>query len=513
MLFATFFLSITSCSDKETAAPVKAEPPQSATPAPSPAPQVSLIPDEEVSEASAAKPTGKLALPVSFERRTGDLDMMLKERKIRALVLLNPISFFYHHGKPHGMAFEAVDEFERYINAKYKTGALKVKVTFIPVRPDQLASALTEGIGDFIAYGVAVTPEREKQFAMTVPTLKNISRIVVTGNELAGAATFDDLVGKDIYVNPMSVDYQQLQQINADRQKQGKPSLSIKAADGSLMEDDLIEMVNSDLIPATVSSENRAKLWSEILPNIKAHPQMLLSSGGTAAWVARKDNPQFFALLNEFVKGHAQGTSFGNTVLRRYLKNTKWVKNSLSSNEIRKFSQYVQFFKKYSGQYNFDYLMIAAQAYQESQLDQSRRSPVGAVGVMQVIPKYAAAKPINMPDVSTADKNILAGVKMLNFITENYFNDPAIDQVNKTLFTFASYNAGQNRIVRLRKKAAEDGLDPNKWFGNVELEVAQDIGQETITYVSNIYKYYVAYKLAYEQARLKEKAKTSAPSN
>ena len=129
---------------------------------------------------------------------------------------------------------------------------------------------------------------------------------------------------------------------------------------------------------------------------------------------------------------------------------------------------------------------------------------------MQVIPKYAAAPPINVPNVNTADQNILAGVRMLDNITRSYFNDPAIDQVNKTLFSFASYNAGPNRIVRLRKKAAEEGLDANKWFGNVELEVSEDIGQETVTYVSNIYKYYIAYKLADEQARIREKARAAA---
>jgi membrane-bound lytic murein transglycosylase MltF len=161
----------------------------------------------------------------------------------------------------------------------------------------------------------------------------------------------------------------------------------------------------------------------------------------------------------------------------------------------------VEYFKKYASQYTFDYLMIMAQGYQESLLDQQKKSPSGAVGIMQVIPKYASAAPINIPDVGKADKNILAGVRMLNNIVMNYFNDPAIDQVNRTLFTFASYNAGPSRIVRLRKQAAEDGLDPNKWFGNVELEVAKHIGEETVVYVDNIYKYYVAYSLAAEAKR------------
>jgi membrane-bound lytic murein transglycosylase MltF len=130
------------------------------------------------------------------------------------------------------------------------------------------------------------------------------------------------------------------------------------------------------------------------------------------------------------------------------------------------------------------------------------RSPDGAVGLMQVIPKYAAASPINIPNVGTADPNVHAGVKMLRNIEDTYFNDPGIDRMNKTLFVFASYNAGPNRIADLRKKAASMGLDPNVWFGNVEIAVAQNIGQVTVNYVSNIYKYYVAYTLAAEQKQL-----------
>ncbi len=106
-----------------------------------------------------------------------------------------------------------------------------------------------------------------------------------------------------------------------------------------------------------------------------------------------------------------------------------------------------------------------------------------------------------------ADGNIHAGVKMLRNIEDTYFNDPKIDALNKTLFVFASYNAGPNRIARLRRKTADQGLDPNVWFNNVELVAAKDIGQETVTYVANIYKYYVAYKLAIEQSQITQKAK------
>src|SRR5262245_65845581 len=101
-------------------------------------------------------------------------------------------------------------------------------------------------------------------------------------------------------------------------------------------------------------------------------------------------------------------------------------------------------------------MMLMAQGYQESHLDQQKRSRSGAVGIMQVIPKYAAPAPINVPDVSKADKNILAGVRMLNDIVNRYFADPAIDEVNRTLFTFASYNAGPNRIAQIGRASCRE---------------------------------------------------------
>lgn len=431
---------------------------------------------------------------------------MVKKRNIRALVILNPISFFYNKGQPKGVMYEALEEFQKFANQKLKTGKLQVKVTFLPTRIDQLEPALTEGLGDVIAYGVVVTPDREKRAAFSTPIQTNVTQIIVTGPGSGLLSTITDLGGKEVYVNPLTTYYQNLQKVNEQLQKAGKQPIVIKAADKVLMDDDLVQMVNAGLIPATVTTKQRADLWSQVLPHVQPHPELVIASGTQLALVMRKNNPQLKQLVDEFVQSHAVGTSFGNTLLRRYLQNTKWITNSTSAEEMKKFQQDLGLFKRYAGEYDFDYLMIAAQAYQESQLDQSKTNPSGAVGIMQVIPKYAAAPPISVPSVGTVDGNIHAGVKMMRNIEDTYFNDPKIDSLNKTLFVFASYNAGPNRIVRLRKKAASMGLDPNVWFDNVELVAAQDIGQETVTYVANIYKYYVAYKLALAEAQVRQQA-------
>jgi len=452
-------------------------------------------------------PSSGIVFPKAFGRQTGDLDEMAKKRNIRALVLLNPIGFFYDKGQPRGVMYEALEEFQKFANQKLKTGKLDVKVTFIPMRVDQVEAALTEGVGDIIASGIVVTPDREKRVAFSTPIQTDVTQIIVTGSSFGPVSTLADLGGKEVYVNPLTTYYENLQKANEALQKAGRTPIVIKAADKNLMDDDLVQMVNAGLLPATVTTKQRADLWSKVLDHIQPHPELVIASGGQLAWVMRKNNPQFKELVDEFVSSHAVGTSFGSTLLRRYLQNTKWVKNSTSAEEMKKFQTNLELFQKYSGEYDFDYLMIAAQGYQESLLDQSKKNPSGAVGIMQVIPKNAAASPISIPNVGTADANIHAGVKMLRNIDDTYFNDPKIDSLNKTLFVFASYNAGPNRIARLRKEATDMGLDPNVWFGNVELVAAKDIGQETVTYVANIYKYYVAYKLAVEQRDLRQKAK------
>jgi membrane-bound lytic murein transglycosylase MltF len=441
---------------------------------------------------------GERGLPLTFARETGDLNSMVKRRRIRALVFYSRTGFFYVNGRPQGINYEALRAFEQFVNQKLNTRKQFIQVTFVPIRPDQAETYLTQGVGDLIAYGLVVTPEREKKVAFSIPIATNIKQIVVTGKGFGQATSLQDLSGKKIYINPLSTYYDNLQKVNVLLRKQGKAPILIEKADPNLGDEDLMEMVNAGIIPGTVTITERATLWASVLPNITAHPDLVIANQQDLAWAMRKNNPELKALVDEFVRTHGMGTSFGNTLMRRYLQNTKWIKNPTTEAEIKKFNENIAFFKKYSAEYSMDYLLVVAQGYQESMLNQSARNG-GAVGIMQVKPALAAAPPISVPNVSTAQNNIEAGVKMLHSIEEKYFSDPKIDPMNRLLLTFAAYNAGPTRIAALRRQAAARGLDPNVWFGNVELVVAQSVGQVTVQYVSNIYKYYVAYKLVVQQ--------------
>ncbi len=459
-----------------------------------------LPPSAVRSPEAAPHPSSDAALPVTFIRHTGDLDSMVKRGNIRALVLYSRSGFFYVNGQPEGIYYEALRYFEQFVNQKLHTRQ-HVQVTFIPVRPDQIEAALIQGVGDLIAYGAVETSAREQQVAFSIPIQTDVKQIVVTQKNFGRASSLEDLGGKKVFVNPLASYYGNLEKVNDSLRKQGKPAILIQKADPNLMDEDLMEMVNAGILPATVTLSERATLWAGVLPNITPRPNLIVASGGNLAWAMRKSNPKLKELVDEFVKTRAAGTSFGNTLVRKYLESKQWVTNPTTAAEMKKFDASLSFFKKYSSQYGFAYLMVMAQGYQESMLEQSARGTGGAVGIMQVKPSTAAAPPIGIPDIWTAENNIHAGVKILKTIADTYFNDPKIDPENRLLFTFAAYNAGATRIAELRKRALAQGLDPDQWFDNVELLVSRTVGPVTVQYVSNIYKYYVAYKLVVEQGQ------------
>jgi membrane-bound lytic murein transglycosylase MltF len=269
-------------------------------------------------------------------------------------------------------------------------------------------------------------------------------------------------------------------------------------------------MMHAGLIDATVVDSYLATFWQQIFTNLRPHPDLVLRSRSEIAWAMRKDSPKLKATLDAFVAKNRVGTAMGNMILRRYLQSTRWARNATSASEMKRFDELSKYFKKYATQYKFEWLLLVAQGYQESGLDQTTRSPVGAIGVMQVMPTTAKDRNVNIPNIHLVEPNIHAGAKYLRFLVDQYFDDPGIDNVNRHLFAFAAYNGGPNRIARLRREAAGQGLDPNKWFNNVELLAAQQIGRETVQYVSNIYKYYIAYRLVLDRAQERNAAKESA---
>jgi membrane-bound lytic murein transglycosylase MltF len=455
--------------------------------------------------AAAAQRTQQGELISLDEKWLGDFGGMAKRREIRVLVVYSKTFYFLDQGRQRGATYELLKQFEKFINKKLKAKTLKLRVLFIPVRRDQLIPWLVAGRGDIAAANLTITPQRQKQVDFSDPLAFGVKELLVTGPAAPEVKNLDDLAGKEIHVRRSSSYYESLSQLNQSFRQAGKPKMNLVLADENFEDEDLLEMVNAGLVPMIVMDSHKAEFWEQIFDRIKVHSDIAVRSGGEIAWAFRKASPKLKAVVNEFVKGHRKGTLFGNLLLKRYLRDTKYVKNSIAQKELEKFEAMVALFQKYAGQYDFDYLMIGAQAFQESGLDQSKRSPAGAIGVMQMLPSTAADPNVGISDIEKLDRNIHAGTKYLRFIVDRYFADEAMDDANKMLFAFASYNAGPARVISLRNKAAKMGLDPNVWFHNVEVVAAKKIGRETVQYVSNIYKYYVAYRMVVNQLQKKDK--------
>ena len=441
---------------------------------------------------------------------TGDLDGMIQRRVIRVLTVNSKTFYFLDKGVARGTVVDSFRLFEDELNKKLaaekksKGKNLKMRVVFIPLRRDQLLPALAAGKGDIAAANLTITPERQKLVDFTAPVMADVNEVVVAGPASPKVASLDDLSGKEIFVRNSSSYYESLVALNTKFAAEKKPPVTLKEAPETLEDEDLLEMLNAGLIATIIVDKHKADFWKQIFPKLTVHDTIAVRTGGEVAWALRKDSPQLKAALDDFVTRNKVGTAIGNQLLTRYLKSVKYVKNAASEEERKKFLALVQYFQKYGDQYDVDWVLMGAQGYQESQLNQSAKSPVGAIGVMQLMP--ATGKEMQVGDITGTEANINAGIKYMRFMIDQYYEKEPMTKLDKALFAFASYNAGPARVRQLRQEAAKRGLDPNVWFQNVEYVAAEKVGQETVTYVSNIYKYYIAYRLVLESRASTEEA-------
>ena len=456
--------------------------------------------------APATKPEAR-QLTTQAQTWTGDFDGMLERRTIRVLAPYSRSLYFNDKGRERGISVDAVRDFERWINKKYAKQLAKRPITvfIFPTTRDRLLLEVSQGRGDIAVGNLTITEERRKTVDfVSLPDQTSVKEVVVTGPKSPAIATADDLAGKTVHVRKASSYYESLVALNGRFAKEGKPAVKLVLVPDALEDEDMLEMLNAGLLTAIVVDDWKARMWAQILPKIKVNEQAVVREGGQIGWATRKGSPKLEAEILAYLKASlTKGVVAGR--IKQYMRRVKQVKDSAGTEEWKRFEQTYALFEKYGKTYNFDPLMLAAQGFQESQLNQDAKSPVGAIGVMQVMP--ATGKELNVGDIRNEESNIHAGVKYMDQLMTKYFRDAKFDDVNRTLFAFASYNCGPGNISKMRKAAVKSGLDPDKWFNNVEIVTAQKIGIETTTYVRNIYKYYVAYKLLEERQEEGQKAR------
>jgi len=439
---------------------------------------------------------------------TGDLDGMIKRRLIRILAPYSKTFYFVDRGIQRGLIYEISEILERDLNRRLRTGNVRVYVAIIPLARGEFIAALRDGRGDIAMGNLMITPDRSRLVDFSDPAMKDVSEIVVTGPGGPAIGAVEDLAGKEVFITRSSSFYESVERLNAELARGGKPSVRVRLAPENLEPEDILEMVNAGIVKLTLADSYIATFWKQILTNLTVHPGVALRTGGAIAWMIRKDSPRLRAELNAGLVRYPEGSWQRTELLGRYLKSTRWIKAATSGEERPKFERTVELFKKYGERYDIDHLVLMAQGYQESELNQNARSPAGAIGIMQVMP--ATGRDMAVGDITQIEPNIHAGVKFLRAMMDEYYAGEPMDRLNKGLFTFAAYNAGPGRVAQLRRLTARRGLDPNVWFNNVELMAAEKIGRETVSYVSNIYKYYVAYQMLAEEHAMRERARQAA---
>lgn len=436
----------------------------------------------------------------------GDFDGMVKRRLIRMLVVPNRTDYYLDHGQPKGVTAEYARELERRLNLQLKTGARPVQIYFVPVTRDQIIPALRAGLGDIAAANLTITPERLREVAFSAPFLSDVREIVVTGPATPRLTSLDDLAQVEIQTRPSSSYWASLNALDGRLRAAGKPGLQLRAVLDLIEDEDLLELVNAGLLPLAVVDEHKARAWARALPNLTLREDLVLRQGGNIGWAFRQGSPKLAAQLDAFAHATARGTEFGNIVANRYLVQAQQLRRG-GPEQRRRFLALLDLFATYGDRYRFDPWLLAAQGFQESGLDQQRRSQAGAIGIMQMLPATAKDPVVGIPRIDRADDNIHAGAKYLRHLIDVYFDDDGIDDFNRMLFALAAYNAGPGRVGELRARAANRGLDPDRWFGQVELQAARDVGRETVTYVGNIVKYYVVYRRIAEQEEARRLAR------
>jgi membrane-bound lytic murein transglycosylase MltF len=469
------------------------------------APQASSLPAQPQSELDEILP------PALRKPWKGDLNQIVKRRVVRVLLPFRRPEFFYMEGRPAGILHEAFHELERVLNAKYKTTAAnRIVVALLPTSVDKIRERFSGGYADIAAYAISITEENKQIADFTIPTLTGNKMIVVTGPGAPELRTTEDLSGKEIWIRPDTRMKGDVEALNVKLRAQGRLPAGTRDVDPLLEPADVMEMVNAGTYPIALMQSKTAEFWAAIFGDAKPRTDLALAEDVDFGWALQKGTPEWKKFLDDFIRTHGVGTSFGNTIIRRYLTETKYLKNAREPAEMKKFHATLPIFTKYARRYGFDPLLLTAQGYQESMLNQNVKSRVGAVGIMQVIPAIAAAAPVNIANINTEDANIHAGVRLIHFLVKDYFNAEDLDQFDRTLFAIAAYNAGPTKIMRCRQLAKDMGYDPDKWFDNVEVATAKLVGRETTHYVANVYKYYIAYRMAWQthQRQLAGKARS-----
>ena len=439
------------------------------------------------------------ALPTHEVEYKADLDGLVERRLIRVAAPYSRTLYYNDKGRERGLSADFVRDFEAWINRKYAKRLRNRPITVVlrPVTRDELLPAVADGLADIAVGNLTITEARRKVLDFVpLQGMPPAREIVITHSRSRRIATADDLSGRTVHVRRSSSYYESLAELNRRFESTGREHVRLVRVPDALEDEDLMEMVNAGLVGIIVVDDWKARMWATVLKRLHLNEGAVVRSGGTIGWGVRKANPKLEAAVAEFQATYVKKQNLYAQRMKSFADGMAKLNDAAAERDRKRFEDTIALFRKYGARYGFDPLMLAAMGYQESQLDQNAKSRVGAIGIMQLMPATGAS--LKVGDIRIAENNVHAGAKYMDELMAKYLAGAHFDETNRSLFAFACYNAGPGNIGRMREEAKRRRLDPDKWFDNVEIVTAEKIGLQTPTYVRNIYKYYVAYKLMSE---------------
>jgi membrane-bound lytic murein transglycosylase F len=443
-----------------------------------------------------------------------DLDSIRTRGKLIAVTDFNSTNYFIYKGEPMGFHYELLKSFSDYIGIDLEI-----------ISENNLESAhkmLNSGEADVLAIGLTVNSTGKKDILFTEPIDETRQVLVQRKPRNWRSLTTDEvdrklirnqmgLAKKTIYVQKGSSHVERLQSLASEIGD------SINIIEVPYESEKLIQHVASGEIEYTVCDENVALVNATYYPVIDVStPVSFLQS---QSWGIRKNNSGLLQTeLNKWIVAYKKTGSYA-MLYAKYFKNSRSsiiVKSDYYALNTGKVSQYDDLIKESSTRINWDWRLLASLICQESRFDNNVRSLAGAFGLMQIMPE--TGKNFGIDSTATPKKNIIAGIRYINWL-HTIFDSKIKDEDERLRFILASYNAGPGHVLDAMKLAEKNGMDPQKWEGNVAIWLTKKSdpkyfrdevvksgyfrGTESVAFVSQILNRYEHYKNIIPEERVK----------
>jgi membrane-bound lytic murein transglycosylase F len=384
------------------------------------------------------------------DHHTEDLAEIKQRRVLRMITRNTAATYFLWRGELMGFEYDLMREFARQ-------EGLRLEVV-VPPSAEELLPWLREGRGDVVAAAMNPTEERMKGGVVFTRPYNYVEQVIVSRADEIGLDSAADLAGRTVYARRSAAYWDTMVEL-----RDSGIGFELVAAPEEIETEEIIDRVATGEYDLTVADSHLV----EIELNWRDDVKIALPVSGLLplAWAVRDSNPELGQALDAFIRREYRGLHY-NITYEKYFKDVRKIRERQQARvELPDdLSPYDAMVKHYAEEYGFDWRMIVSMMYQESRFNPRARSFAGASGLMQVLPRTASE--LGFYDLLDPEESIHAGIKYLAWVRDRF--EPELSVKDRMWFTLAAYNAGAGHVRDARRLARQLGLNPNRWFGNVE---------------------------------------------